>query len=69
MLQIGDSIFFMKLSVNGNTGYVRSKLFMRVRGVLYLKMLQKDLPAHIKSQIGLMKYEYALDRFRARFYD
>jgi len=59
----------MKLSVNANTGYVRIKLFMRVRGVLYLKMLQKDLPPEIKSQIGLMKYEYALDRFRARFYD
>ena len=69
MLQIGDSHFFMKLSVNGNTGYVRSKLFMRVRGVLYLKMRQKDLPPDVKGQIGMMKYEYALDRFRARFYD
>ena len=68
MQRIAETHYYIKITESPRTGNVRTQLYMTV-GDVYIKVLHRDAPTQIKQEMGFMRYDFALSKFKAHLYD
>jgi len=70
MQQILDTNYYIKISESPRTGHVRTQLYIRDEYEnKYIRITLREADPEIKIQLGIMRYDYALTKFKAHLYD